>query len=130
VSNWNHEHAWARSLDDEEDMLADLLRDSPTWKDGCGHPPGSFVGSVLAYAVVGGRMGQWVDVYVFEERRPGGPSSQQVCLRVGDEPAEYLSVGMVLDLLVSANRSESTSPIYQAAAALIDKRFAIRAIRV
>jgi hypothetical protein len=128
MSNLNHSHAWARSLSDDEDVFDDVVRDKPTWKDGCGHPPESFVGSVFAYPDGHGG-GQWVDVYVFDDGWPDGESSQQVCLRVGDEPQDYLSVGTVLDLLVSANRPQA-SGVYQAAAALIDRKFRIRAMRV
>ena len=84
------------------------------------------MGSVLAY---GGPKGvQWVDVYVYETN-PEGKSSQRVCIRLSDRPSDYLSVGTVLDLLISANRSSASDGISQAAAALIDFKFCIRAIR-
>lgn len=116
------------------DVHVDSVQFTPAYEDSCGHPSGSFVGSVT-YVIPTGlheTAGKYpirtlrptVDVYVFGERG----LSQQVCIRTGSGCSDYHSAGTVLDVLIKGSQ-QNILPAYSAAAKLIDSSFRIRAER-
>jgi hypothetical protein len=112
--NNNHERAW--------EISADVFFDhtnKPHFIDGCGHKPEEYLGT-FRYFEGKTYEKKWADVYVHTQH--GG---QHVCIRTGDEPWDYASVGTVLDLLTS-----QTCRLYQHAAALIDLKMRVRFERV
>lgn len=106
---FNHEHAW-------NTPAGLLLSCTPHFENLCDHPRDSYVGS---FSALDGPYTRG-DVYVYDAFH-----NQHVCVRVGDDQSDYLSVGTPLDLLISAERQDAPA-VYRAAAAAIDRFRAVR----
>lgn len=68
-------------------------RKTPYWTDHCGHKPEDYVGSA-EYMESTGELAK-IDVYLY----PDNVYRQGVCIRVSDEPSDYISPGGLLDFL-------------------------------
>lgn len=85
----------------------------PVFVDCCGHPKESYIGSFRVDRMsFGGVREERYDLYVYESDR-----GYQACIRYGEESYEYISPGMVLDLLLSA--ATHKTPEYRLAALMI-----------
>jgi len=83
--------------DDQKARLS--LVDGPVWKDHCNHGPTEYIAS---FSVIKNRQGvlseEKFDLYLFE----GGDIGQEVCIRYGDNPEQYISPGTLADFIQSA----------------------------
>jgi len=109
--SFNHEHAWA-----EPPSL--LVFNSPKFENKCGHPTGSFVGCFYIFSTPY----SFGDVYLYGDTR-----KQSVCIRVGNEPEDYVTPGTPLDLFISA-ASPDAPDLYRAAAAVLDRHMNVKLI--
>ncbi len=106
---FNHEHAW-------EEPPSLLIFDSPKFANSCGHPTNTFVGCFYIFSTPY----SFGDVYLYDDTR-----KQSVCIRVGNEPGDYVTPGTALDLFIRA-ASPDASDLHRAAAAVLDKRMDVR----
>jgi hypothetical protein len=87
--------------------LADLGK--PRYKDGCGHDPSEFMGTIIAQH---DGTPTFFDVYAFDDHSRKG--RLEVCLRYGDEGWEYISPGTLGDVINGvANPLLSTEPHWE-----------------
>ena len=118
--NANHVCAWSVS----ESQLRTSMLSGQQFENLCEHPQECYLGS-FQYVCNVGDTPLRADVYVYTDFM----SAQQVCLRVGNEGSDYVTVGTVLDLLIRAQQIDA-SLLYQYAAALIDAKMKIRGVRI
>lgn len=68
-------------------------KDKSHWKNLCGHPDNSFIGSICIQTA--DEM-KWYDVYVY---KPQDNSVQHVCVRTGNGHADFYTVGRLSHLI-------------------------------
>jgi hypothetical protein len=73
-------------------MISEIRK---TWKDGCNHPDDSYVASFECE-------NEKFDLYVFSEIF-SNRLSHRVCIRFGDEPSQYYSLGS-LNMFIQGTR--------------------------
>ena len=90
---WIIEITGAQMYSDE--LIDDMYeqKDTPHWECHCGHPEGSYVGSILS--INHALKEEWLDVYVYI----GALGNQDVCIRFGNEGSEYHSPGSILNVI-------------------------------
>lgn len=92
----------------EPDALEVL--DKKVYQDGCHHHSTEYIGSVVCFSSLKGRLP--VDVYLHNQ-----DGFAHVCIRYGEKDSEYSSAGHVLDFLMMA--SEHSNKFYPEVATLI-----------
>lgn len=80
----------------------------PFWKDECGHPKGSYVGSITD------NIDEKLDVYIYSSYVG---QQLQICIRYGKEGSQYYSPGNLINIL-QYGRGD---PIYQLAITVIEE---------
>jgi len=79
-----------------ESMLLEIL-DKPFYPNECGHPDDAYVGSFITVEIVNSQViHENFDVYVFTTT---GKNVQELCVRYGKEPHEYIAHGFVVDAI-------------------------------
>jgi hypothetical protein len=96
---------------------------APYWDNVCGHSPEDYVGSVEYFDQYGFEPRK-LDLYVYPDSIVG---SQGVCIRLSNEPSDYISPGSLADFLESSGRH--TWGAYPAARRLLLEAMEITAKR-
>ena len=130
----NKTHSWRLDYDKNHPLTLKLRR-KRYWKDACGHPDETYIGSAwfIDYSSgISGARERCIDVYVFNG---GVLESQSVCIRCSDECSDYISPGSVVDLLITSQKRLQnmdgkyvySDEAYAAAACVINHYMEIRA---
>lgn len=84
-------------LSDLEKRLLEIdLTHTPRFTNHCNHKKEEYIGTASYSYIRGKECGrEWIDVYVYEDCTMG----QEICIRFGEEPENYYSVGRVVDFL-------------------------------
>jgi hypothetical protein len=85
-------------------------KNKPEFPDDCGHPKGSYVGSIQDWQK------KWYDIYVYTSET--NKYSQDVCIRYGKQGGEYMSPGSLLTVIEMHRQSE----VYELALHMILKK--------
>jgi hypothetical protein len=95
-------------LTDEQRAIIGLDESSPHWHDACEHGAENLVGSFRIVSNQGDafRLKKY-DLYVFTEH-----GRQEICIRYGDEPGDYISPGTPKDFVQTACLFRVTQPVY------------------
>ena len=81
------------------------MQSEPRFKDKCGHSKECYIGTGSYSRMIDGKPEEcWIDVYVFDDPTFG----QEVCIRYGKKPEEYLSPGQVCTFLLHVGKTNET----------------------
>jgi len=70
-------------------------KDTPEYEDHCGHPDGSYIGSIQWQNH--NHDDEWLDIYIYEDR----VDKTSICIRFGKEDFEYMSHGSIQNIICS-----------------------------
>jgi hypothetical protein len=76
-------------------------RTTPYWDNVCGHRPEDYVGSTEYFDQYGSTEPRKLDLHLYPDTISGG---QGVCIRLSNEPSDYISPGSLADFLGSAGK--------------------------